>query len=91
MTDWPFRDVLTVPFARQQSQDNVRFGSKADIDACPSNVRFTPNSGHGTQPRNVCFVPKADIAFTLNWRQVGILFYGGTTRFEACFSGIATT
>jgi len=41
--------------------------------------------------RNVCFVPKADIAFTLNWRQVGILFYGGTTRFEACFSGIATT
>ena len=25
---------------------NVRFGSKADIKACPRNVRVTPNSGH---------------------------------------------
>jgi len=25
---------------------NVRFGSKADIGAPPSNVRFTPKSGH---------------------------------------------
>ena len=25
---------------------NVRFGSKADIAALPTNVRFTPNSGH---------------------------------------------
>jgi hypothetical protein len=25
---------------------NVRFGSKADIRACPFNVRFTPKSGH---------------------------------------------
>src|SRR6516164_2153555 len=25
---------------------NVRVGSKADIEAPPSNVRFTPNSGH---------------------------------------------
>ena len=25
---------------------NVRFGSKADIEACPRNVRFTPKSGH---------------------------------------------
>jgi hypothetical protein len=25
---------------------NVRFGSKADIDAHPRNVRFTPKSGH---------------------------------------------
>jgi hypothetical protein len=25
---------------------NVRFGSKADIDARPADVRFTPNSGH---------------------------------------------
>ena len=23
VTDWPFRDVLTVPFARQQSQDRM--------------------------------------------------------------------
>ena len=26
---------------------NVRFGSKADIEAPPSDVRFTPKSGHG--------------------------------------------
>jgi hypothetical protein len=25
---------------------NVRFGSKADIEACLRNVRFTPKSGH---------------------------------------------
>jgi len=25
---------------------DVRFGSKADIAASPTNVRFTPNSGH---------------------------------------------
>ena len=25
---------------------NVRFGSKADIAASPTNVRFTPKSGH---------------------------------------------
>jgi hypothetical protein len=25
---------------------NVRFGSKADIEAPPTNVRFTPKSGH---------------------------------------------
>jgi len=25
---------------------NVRFGSKADIGACPRDVRFTPESGH---------------------------------------------
>jgi ABC-type uncharacterized transport system substrate-binding protein len=25
---------------------HVRFGSKADISACPSDVRFTPKSGH---------------------------------------------
>jgi hypothetical protein len=25
---------------------DVRFGSKADIEARPSDVRFTPNSGH---------------------------------------------
>jgi hypothetical protein len=26
--------------------DDLRFGSKADIRVSPSNVRFTPNSGH---------------------------------------------
>jgi len=36
-------------FAQQQFQaTNVRFGSKADIEARPSNVRFTPKSGHGS-------------------------------------------
>jgi hypothetical protein len=28
------------------SQPNVRFGSKADIEAPPPDVRFTPKSGH---------------------------------------------
>jgi hypothetical protein len=27
---------------------HVRFGSKADIEARPGNVRFTPESGHFT-------------------------------------------
>jgi Protein of unknown function (DUF3489) len=29
---------------------NVRFGSKADISACPTDVRFTPESGHWSAP-----------------------------------------
>jgi hypothetical protein len=34
-------------FARQQSSgSNVRFGSKADIAAPPTNVRFAPKSRH---------------------------------------------
>jgi len=34
-------------FAWQQSAGpNVRYGSKADIAAPPTNVRFTPKSGH---------------------------------------------
>jgi len=38
-------------FARQQlSGPNVRFGSKADIAAPPTNVRFTPKSGHRNRP-----------------------------------------
>jgi len=33
--------------ARQQSRTaHVRFGSKADIEARPFDVRFTPESGH---------------------------------------------
>ena len=28
------------------AENNVRFGSKADMNACPRYVRFTPDSGH---------------------------------------------
>jgi hypothetical protein len=39
--------MLTVHGAAQQIWINdVRFGSKADIAAPPTNVRFTPKSGH---------------------------------------------
>jgi len=38
---------------------NVRFGSKADIGACPRNLRFTP-ADIETQSRDVRYVP-ADI------------------------------
>jgi hypothetical protein len=34
-------------FAQQQSEAaHVRFGSKADIEATPSDVRFAPKSRH---------------------------------------------
>ena len=33
--------------ASSPAPGNVRFGSKADIAASPTNVRFTPESGHG--------------------------------------------
>ena len=36
-------------------------GQKADIAACLSDVRFTPESGLDRWLPNVCFVPKADI------------------------------
>ena len=32
--------------SQQISPGDVRFGSKADIEALPSDVRFTPKSGH---------------------------------------------
>src|SRR5262249_31824985 len=32
--------------APQRDRNHVRFGSKADIGACPRHVRFTPKSGH---------------------------------------------
>jgi hypothetical protein len=36
-------------FAWQQFfETDVRFGSKADIEARPGNVRFTPESGHSS-------------------------------------------
>jgi hypothetical protein len=31
---------------------NVRYGSKADMAASPTNVRFTPNSGHRLENRS---------------------------------------
>jgi hypothetical protein len=34
------------PSQQQFRIANVRFGSKADIKACLSDVPFTPNSGH---------------------------------------------
>ena len=43
----------TIGDRRNGAQGSVRFGSKANIRACPSNVRFTPKSGHQTDPRYV--------------------------------------
>ena len=40
---------------------NVRFGSLADIEALPFDVRFTPKSGHCVRADHVRFVPIADI------------------------------
>ena len=38
-------------FALQQIEAlDFRFGSKADIEATPSDVRFTPKSGHRLRP-----------------------------------------
>jgi hypothetical protein len=36
---------------QQSSRPNVRFGSKADIEAGPLNVRFTPESGHSNRAK----------------------------------------
>ena len=33
---------------QQSSRPNIRFGSLADIEACPSHVRFTPKCRHGS-------------------------------------------
>jgi hypothetical protein len=33
---------------RLKGKANVRFGSKADIEAASPDVRFTPESGHGS-------------------------------------------
>src|SRR6516165_5578281 len=52
----PFRCQSTVHWPGPL---NVRFGSKADIGACPRHVRFTPGCGHGSG-RDVRYVPKAD-------------------------------
>jgi hypothetical protein len=53
---WAEREIFRVQAARvivsQLQIAYVRFGSKADIDACPSDVCFTPKADIGTQPRN---------------------------------------
>jgi hypothetical protein len=38
--------VLRLDASQPNGQANVRFGSKADIPQCKSDVRFTPKSGH---------------------------------------------
>jgi hypothetical protein len=43
-------------------RSNVRFGSKADIEAPPTDVRFTPKADMVQHDRDVRFVPKADIS-----------------------------
>ena len=40
---------------RKKSAADVRLGSKADIEAPPPDVRFTPNSGH--RPMNYEYTP----------------------------------
>jgi hypothetical protein len=47
VSEWLAPDGLSIDLAAQQvSKADVRFGSKADIEACLSDVRFTSNSGH---------------------------------------------
>jgi len=41
---------------------DVRFGSKADINARPVDVRFTPNSGHQLSALDIHFAPLALLA-----------------------------
>ena len=38
--------LLTLCASQQNAAADVRFGSKADIEAPPPDVRFTPESGH---------------------------------------------
>jgi len=40
-------------FKRLKNSLDVRFGSKADISACPRHVRFTPKSRHSL-PQPAC-------------------------------------
>src|SRR5262249_15581331 len=48
--------------ARQKCDFDVRFGSKADIAAFPTNVRFTPKSRHCGAALACLLLPKADIS-----------------------------
>jgi hypothetical protein len=40
------RDIIAGQMRLVEAPRNVRFGSKADIGACPCDARFTPKSGH---------------------------------------------
>jgi len=53
---------------------NVRFGSKADIAACPHDVRFAPGKRTSSNARrHFCFVPKADVGRPYFRFQIGKL------------------
>ena len=43
VTEWGFRERFAV---RHSWTIHVRFGSLADIEDCPTDVRFTPKSRH---------------------------------------------
>jgi len=45
---------------------DVRSGSKADMAACPIDVRFTPKSGHAERIWDVRYVPEADSCTAAN-------------------------
>src|SRR5215467_7585256 len=50
---------------------HVRFGSKADIEAPPTNVRFTPKSGHWCTQFMSCARPA--VACRVSIRRIGTL------------------
>jgi hypothetical protein len=52
-----------VPFvAPKRDRNHVRFGSEADILQCPSDVRFTPESRHGSGRLQCPLWPKQTLA-----------------------------
>ena len=63
------RPAIGVRFAKQVA--HVRFGSLADIEARPINVRFTPESGHRNSVVECPLCAKADIGveskFSVHW------------------------
>jgi hypothetical protein len=55
-------------FAWQQpSGPNVRFGSKADIEAGPRDVRFAPKSGNVERRRQVRSMRSADMEASVGY------------------------
>jgi hypothetical protein len=61
-------DLETGPGWRRCSQWNVRFGSKADMCAAKTHVRFTPNSDRESgfsQTVMSALPPKADTKFAI--------------------------
>src|SRR5262249_60397195 len=76
--------------------DNVRFGSKADIEAPPPDVRFTPESGH-CRARSPCpllagALPLTHGAAFTSWRcpDAAALTPSGRARAVQKFSTAAT-